>query len=324
MKSSKNESVRKIRNGFFCKVNVRVVKFIFLFNFSFLNFNCNAQHSVSEELRFAQYLIDNSQYRDAIYILKQKINSEQKNISISDSINYYLGWCYYNQKILDSSSLFFRNVKAEPFYHKAAFYSAFNLAYDKKINEAKNSFDSISTEKPARPAGGDSSLIKLKNFELAGIALLERDYKKYEERAKNFSYNYFPISGEEKNFNADYLKLKKMKKKSPMLAGVMSAIIPGSGKIYAGNTGQGLAAMTMVGILGISAAESYFRPFDRSDKKGYKSPEFITFGSLFTIFYVGNIWGSALSVKLAREHQLREINDEILFDMHIPLRRIFN
>ena len=115
-----------------------------------------------------------------------------------------------------------------------------------------------------------------------------------------------------------------MKKKSPALAGLMSAVIPGTGKIYAGYKGQGLAAMITVGILGVSAAESYFRPFDRSGKKGYKSPEFIAFGSLFTIFYVGNLWGSVLSVKLAREHELREINDEILFDMHIPLRRIFN
>ena len=295
---------------------MRLFLFLFLFVSSSEIKNCFAQHTVSEDLKFAQYLIDNIQYRDAIYILKNK-NTQTVTAPTLDSINYYLGWCYYNLRILDSSSIYFGIVKSEPFFQKASFYKMFSQAYDKKTGEAKTSLSAIPVEK-------DSSLRKLQNFEFAGIALLERDYQKYEERAKKFSFNYFPISVEEKNIGEHYLQLKKIKKKSPALAGLMSAVIPGSGKMYAGYTGQGIAALFMVGILGASAAESYYRPFDRSNKKGCKSPEFIAFGSLFTIFYVGNIWGSALSVKLAREHQYREIDDEILFDMHIPLRRIFN
>ena len=266
---------------------------------------------ISDELRFAQYLIDNNQYPDAIYVLKkQTAFAEKISPAISDSINYFIGWSYYNLKSLDSSSFFFSKVKAEPFYYKASFYIAFNEAYLKKTNDAKNSLGNISIE-------NDTSLLRLRNLQYAGIALLESDYQRYEDYSKNFSYNYFPLSSEEKNFSGYYSQLKKIKKKSPLLAGMMSAVLPGSGKFYAGYKGQGIAAMITVSILGISAAESYYR-------LGYKSPHFITFGSLFAIFYVGNIWGSAISVKLAREHQLREINDEILFDMHIPLRRIFN
>ena len=291
---------------------------LFLFSICHLPFYfCHAQqHSVSEELRFAHHLIDNNQYRDAICILKKQ-EFGMANSTANDSINYFIGWSYYNLKILDSSSAYFTRVKGETLYNKSAFYSIFEQAYLKKTDEAKNELAAISTEK-------DSSLPKLRNLQYAGIALLERDYKRYEECSKNFSYDYFPLSAEEKNFSGYYSRLKKTKKKSPLLAGMMSAIIPGSGKFYAGYKGQGLAALATVGVLGLSAAESYFRPFGPVNKKGYKSPEFITFGSLFTIFYVGNIWGSALSVKLAREHQLREIDDEILFDMHIPLRRIFN
>ena len=293
---------------------MRLFLFLFLFVSSSEVKNCFAQHIVSEELKFAQYLIDNIQYRDAIYILKKQ---NVQTTAASDSINYFLGWCYYNLKVLDSSLIYFGNVKAEPFYHKAAFYKMFNQAYVKKTEDAKNSLNTISIEK-------DSSLIKLQNLEFAGIALLERDYRKYEENSKKFSYNYFPISDEEKNFASHYSNIKRIKRKSPALAGLMSAVIPGTGKMYAGYTGQGIAALVMVSILGVSTAESYYRPFGKSEKKGFKSPEFITFGSLFTIFYVGNIWGSSLSVKLAREHKYREIDDEILFDMHIPLRRIFN
>ena len=279
---------------------------LFLFSSRF----CNAQQfSVSEELRFAQYLIDNNQYRDAIYVLKKQ-NIQNINPAASDSVNYYIGWSYFNLKILDSSYIFLSKVKDETFYHKASFYSSFDEAYEKKTSDAKNSLNTIRIE-------NDSSLSKLRNLQYAGIALLERDYQKYDEYSKTFSYNYFPLSSEEKNFSGYCSQLKKIKKKSPLLAGMMSAVIPGSGKFYAGYKAQGIAAILTVGVLGISAAESYYR-------LGYKSPHFITFGSLFTIFYVGNIWGSALSVKLSREHQYREIDDAILFDMHVPIRRIFN
>lgn len=267
--------------------------------------------SVSEELHFAQYLIDNNQYRDAIFILKKQLEGEQKISDAQlDSINYFIGWSYYSLKLLDSSSFYFDNVKEDPFYYKAAFYRSFDLAYQKKISEAKIALEKI-------PVGKDSSFVKLQNLEFAGIALLERDYPAFETRSKNFSYNYFALSSEEKKLGDHCKQLKKVKNKSPLLAGMMSAIVPGTGKMYAGYKGQGIAAMVTVGILGIATAESYYR-------LGYKSPHFITFGSLFTIFYVGNIWGSAVSVKLSKEHQLREIDDAILFDMHIPLRRIFN
>src|ERR1035437_2749457 len=252
MKSSKNETVRKIRNRFYCILSNIVIKYIFIFNFFFLIFNCPAQqHSVSEELRFAQYLIDNSQYRDAIYILKkqtdQKIDSRT-----SDSINYYIGWSYFNMKFLDSSFIYFSKVTGGPFYHQASFYCVFNKAYLKKTSEAKTSLDSIKIE-------NDSSLLKLRNFEFAGIALLERDYPEYENRAKSFSYNYFKLADEEKKTTDYYSQLKQVKRKSPLLAGALSAVLPGSGKFYAGYKGQGIAALMTVGVLGISAAESYYR-----------------------------------------------------------------
>ena len=285
------------------------MKYCFSF-FLFLHFLSFAfAQSPSEEIHFAQYLINNKQFHDAIYILKKEINNKTE-ATTSDSINYYIGWSYFNLKVLDSSFIYFSKVLSGPFYHQASFYAVFNKAFLKKTSDAKAKLDSIHLD-------NDSSLTKLRNFEFAGIALLERDYEEYEKHSKNFSYNYFPLADEEKKTTDYYSQLKRVKRKSPFLAGAMSAVLPGSGKFYAGYKGQGIAALMTVGVLGISAAECYYR-------LGYKSPQFITFGSLFAIFYVGNIWGSTLSVKLAREHKYHEIDDEILFNMHIPLRRIFN
>lgn len=268
-------------------------------------------YSPTEDLRFAQYLIENDQNKNAIYILKNQLaGNNNMDAAIYDSLNYFAGLGYFNLKILDSSLLYFRQVSGGYFYHQAAFYTVFNQAYLKKSNEAKNSLETIKIEK-------DSMLEKLRNFEYACIALLDRDYQKYNEHSKRFSYAYFSFAEEEKNAKEHFLQLKKIKRKSPLLAGVISSVLPGSGKFYAGYRGQGIASLMTVGVLGISAVESYYR-------LGARSPQFITFGSLFTIFYIGNIWGSTVSVKIARDHKFREIDDQILFDMHIPLRRIFN
>ena len=232
------------------------------------------------------------------------------NPSAADSVNYYIGWSYFNLKILDSCYFFLSRIGSGPFYLKSAFYSAFSLAYQKKITESGNYLNTIDLH-------NDSLLGKVRNLQFAGIALLERDFTGYEKCAKNFTYNYYALSAEEKNFSDYSDRIKKIKRRSPVVAGLMSAVVPGAGKFYAGNKGQAMAAFITTAILGLSTAEIYY-------KQGYKNPNFYVFGSIFTIFYVGNIWGSSLSVKLAREHQYRELDDQILFDMHIPLRRIYN
>lgn len=272
---------------------------------------CQDTRLPSEDLRFSRHLIENELYKDAVYVLKKQLTTLQKaDDAVSDSLNYYIGWSYFNMKSLDSSCLYFSRIKSGAFYPKASFYSVFSNAYLKRTKEAKDLLDSIRTE-------NDSSQMRLQNLQFAGIALLERDYQAFEKRAKQFTYSYFSFAEEEKKITDHYAQLKKVKNRSPFLAGVFSAILPGSGKFYAGYRGQAVAAFMTVGILGISAAESYYR-------LGPKSAQFITFGSLFTIFYAGNIWGSVVSVKLARNHQLTETDDQILFDMHIPLRKLFN
>ena len=94
-------------------------------------------------------------------------------------------------------------------------------------------------------------------------------------------------------------------------------LVPGTGKIYAGATGQGIAAFIMVGMLGGITAETYI-------KSGPKNPQFIIMGSLFTVFYIGNIYGSVFSVKIANEKYNDEVKKILLFNMRIPVSRIFS
>ncbi|HTA84327.1 MAG TPA: hypothetical protein VK783_15390 [Bacteroidia bacterium] len=91
---------------------------------------------------------------------------------------------------------------------------------------------------------------------------------------------------------------------SALLAGIYSTILPGMGKLYLGYKEEALSAFIENIALGAQAAESYY-------KVGPKSVRFIVTGSLFGLFYGGNIWGSvALAKKQKRDHR-KQIEYEI-------------
>ena len=148
--------------------------------------------------------------------------------------------------------------------------------------------------------------------------MLKRDIHQFEtyyqklEESSNFAFSL------EKQKLSDYrFEIKKYKNKSPLVAGILSAFIPGSGKIYAGKTGEGIASFIIVGAAGFTALENY-------SKLGAKHAKTIIFSSLFSVLYIGNIYGSVFTVKLVNEEFNHEMDHKILFSMHIPLRNIFN
>ena len=95
--------------------------------------------------------------------------------------------------------------------------------------------------------------------------------------------------------------------KSPLLAGIMSSIIPGSGYLYAGHTKEALSAF-VVNILFGSGIYYLFK------NENYSS------GILTTMvaapFYLGNIIGSANSAQL--------YNNKIDQFEYLKLRKILN
>ena len=109
-------------------------------------------------------------------------------------------------------------------------------------------------------------------------------------------------------------ELPNYKPKSPLLAGAMSAVIPGSGKIYAGDLRSGVSTLLIVGALGGMAAESWI-------KLGGRDWRTIALSSVFGLFYIGNIYGSALSVSVIRNTYQDAEKATLLFDLRIPLHQ---
>jgi hypothetical protein len=93
-----------------------------------------------------------------------------------------------------------------------------------------------------------------------------------------------------------YYEASKLRHKSLFLAGTMSAIIPGTGKVYSGRWKDGLMSLIFVGTTAFQA----YRGFE---KKGVKSAYGWIMGGFSLGFYLGNIYGSTKSAKIYNTNQ---------------------
>jgi len=281
-----------------------VKKIIILILFCTLSLNLLAQYSTKQRFEFAHHLIKSNDFEEALIELKFL-----ENKTSSDSLYYLKGWSLYSLKQLEKSAYNLQKVKPESsFYHKSHFFAAYNYAHTQNYNGAKQVLNQMKL---------NQKMIQIKDFQISGIALLERDLNTYETSRLKTESILPSLQTEVVNLNKLHASIKNRKPKKMWLAGLMSAVVPSSGKIYAGKTGEGIASMLMVTSMGLVTWENH-------RKLGVKNFKTILFGSIFSIFYVGNIYGSVFSVKISNEEFNHEMDQKILFNIHIPLRNIFN
>jgi TM2 domain-containing membrane protein YozV len=88
-----------------------------------------------------------------------------------------------------------------------------------------------------------------------------------------------------------------MSRKSPLAAATLSTVIPGLGKIYAGEYGDGIHSLLFIGLLGTLSALN-FRAEGIDSVRGW------IYASVGGVLHVGNIYGAVVSAK--RYNRLRE------------------
>lgn len=99
-------------------------------------------------------------------------------------------------------------------------------------------------------------------------------------------------------------KGQELPRKNRVLAGLFSAVIPGSGKVYCGRAADGLFSFLAVGLTGWQAYEG-FRRDGTSSTRGW------LFGSLSGIFHLGNVYGSAVAAQIQNEEQEKKLIDRV-------------
>ena len=146
--------------------------------------------------------------------------------------------------------------------------------------------------------------------------LFKTEVDKYQtegEKLFNFSYLFtddelpskdeflLPFNTNEKEKISSFYDWKKEPPyKNGTLAGIMSAIIPGSGKIYVGETGDGIVAFITTTVFAFIAYDNF--------KAGHTSRAWIWTG-VAALFYAGNVYGSVAAAQVHNAKITFEFND---------------
>ncbi len=270
--------------------------------------NAGKRDGVQIELDFIRYLMGRGDMSEAFFLLD---GLSPSSACQADSIFYLQGWAMYLQQHLKTSADFLLKVSEKsPLYAKSRFFASYNLAHDGNLSLAMSSLPNVYKLMEPMP-------MAMKNFQLAGLALLARDLDAYASCERHFSGSFQAFALQEKNLGTHAKAIRDMPEKSGLIAGILSTAVPGLGKIYAGKTGEGISGFMYTMAFGATAYDFYRHA-------GAKSPLFIITASIAGIFYVGNIWGSVFAVNRVKREKYYEIDQRILFDMHIPLRNAFN
>ena len=259
------------------------------------------------DLPFIEHLINKGFHEEAIYRIGQ--SPIPKTEGERDSLSYFKGWAEYSLKNLQESTNSLLKVgETSNFYLKSQFFAGYNQIFLGSYVQAKQIFNQINAVNDP-----NLSLVKL---ELSGIEMLNGNWQKADVILQE-------INPEIATLNEQVVALSQICKiqstrraKSPLLAGIMSGVIPGSGKIYAGKTGEGIASF-------ISNTGFGLITWENSRKLGFDHPKTILFGCIFMANYISNIYGSVISVKITENEYKNATHNQILFQLHIPLRNLF-
>jgi TM2 domain-containing membrane protein YozV len=284
--------------------------FFLLFIGLFFSAVTQAQSNFTTEYQFLSYLINNNKMTESD-IEFNKVDLIHLNTNQLDSFYYLWGWKNYSTKQLNEACDKWKHVTNQSvFYNKVQFFSAYNFIYLKKYDDAYSLLNQL-------VKSNDKLISATALFQISCTKLLQNNYQTFDSISLLFDTTQYQLNEFQHEIKALRNEKKNLKMRSPILAGVLSAIVPGVGKIYANKTKQGVALMLPMLMFGGVTYELYH-------KDGIQSASFISAASVFTLFYIGNIVGSIYATKISYIQKSTAIENKILFDMHIPLRNIFN
>jgi len=108
-------------------------------------------------------------------------------------------------------------------------------------------------------------------------------------------------------------RYQALPRKSPWLAGAMSAVIPGLGRVYIGRWPDGLMSFLLVGLTAGLSAQGFHEDW-RDSVRGW------VLGSVAALLYVGNVYGSAVGAIVQR----RDAEDALMKEIDGAYERLLD
>lgn len=228
--------------------------------------------SIESRTKFGNYLFCSGDYIRAIDEFKEVLRKEENDtvrfktaLSLRELEHYteaedYFKALYFESNLADEAMLE---------YYKSLYFS----------ENFKGLREELRTS-PFYPGKYESEVMKLRN-----ITYLYPDQNLID------STSFFkPFNGTESiELLKFYMRKKYPDRKSPTTAALLSAIVPGLGKIYTEEYTDGLTAFLFTGVLTFLSVDNFN---SNHDFRGW------LFAGLAAYFYAGNVYGSAASAQI--------------------------
>jgi TM2 domain-containing membrane protein YozV len=227
-------------------------------------------HSPQNTKKFADHLYCRGDYLRAA--------EEYESLPLlmkNDTISFKVMLCYSKLDLYNLSNEKLHTIPDNSGYR----YSSEHLFLVNTLKENPKGL-SLEFEEPA-----------LSDFSLRRQKLINMSYF-YDDKInldKNFILSPFTNEEEIKTVSMLYDLKINPPYKSPAIAGIFSAIIPGSGKMYVGEWGDGITALLATGLLAFLAYDNF--------KADHHTRAWI-FTGLGLLFYAGNIYGSIAAAQI--------------------------
>ena len=254
--------------------------------------------------KFADFLYEQGDYLRAASEYQRLLFYQLRE---SDQIHYRIGLCYRlggkSEKAIRTFEKFLRTYPDSQLANDAHYQIGVSYFLMEQFPQSVDYLDE------ALPRIADVRY-RTVSQELIGLSYLMQ--KRWHEADKIFTTlqesDVAEVAESAKSYHDYAVQGTRLPNRSPFLAGILSTIIPGAGRLYTGRTSDALTSLVTISLTGWQAYDG-FRRDGLSSAKGWG------FGVLGGIFYVGNIYGSVISARVYNRH----LEDEFLATMSIKL-----
>lgn len=227
--------------------------------------------SRSNRLAFGNYLFCEKDYLRAIDELTFILNQNW-----TDTLQFKVATAYYYMEQYSQAYVEFQRIpKSSSLFQQTEYEKLRSLFKEKRYALLLNKIKQTQRDNEAT----SSNLLQLRNtvYLLSELpAISEKDFISVFDNTDKTKIREFY------NWKTD------IPTKSPTLAALMSAVIPGSGKIYADEIGDGITAFILTGLFTYLAIDKF--------QNNHNSSGWL-YTSIASFFYAGNVYGSATAVQ---------------------------
>lgn len=228
--------------------------------------------SIENRLRFGDFLFCDNDYLRAIDEYKIVLKNKE-----SDMLKFKIALAYQELKRYNESENSFKELFSSQQFSSEAKFEYFRTLY---LSDNYEMMKKMITDDSFIDASTSKEIKKLYN--------LKHLYSQFHiEDSSDF---FDPFNDKESVELLKYfIRKQNIENKSPAVAAILSTVVPGLGKVYTENYGDGITAFLLTGVLTFLAIDNFNADHDF---RGW------LFTGLAAYFYAGNIYGSSASAQL--------------------------